>query len=242
MRGARALLIPMLDFALPDNIDQLDCALRNFDRFDWWLLTSQNAVQFAFARAAAIGLDLGAATRKLQVAAVGENTAAAARECGVSVQVVATTHTGAALTQELRQHVKAKRVLLLRSDLADESLPGGLRGCGAEVTEAVAYCTVAAAGRQQLNRVDWEKVDAAVFFSPSALNYFQDTLGAANAHERCDRVLFAAAGPTTAAAVRKAGYPLLVQASDTSNGAVILALEEYWCGSRRAEQRGMVRL
>jgi len=241
-RGARTLPIAMLDFALPDDTESLDTALRSFDRFDWWLLTSRNTVLFAAARAAAMGLDLRERTVRLRVAAVGETTAQCARAHGISVQVVATKHTGAALAEELGEHVRAKRVLLLRSDLADGSLPGALRAHGAVVSEAVAYCTVPAGEREDLKQVDWSRLDGAIFFSPSALKYFEETLGTVRAHEVCGSILLAAAGPTTAKAVREAGFRLIIQANDSSTSAVIQALEEYWSNTRAADERGMARI
>src|SRR5271170_7430849 len=44
--GAEVLLLPMVAFAPPEDWNPVDAILRNWERFDWVLFTSQNAVRF----------------------------------------------------------------------------------------------------------------------------------------------------------------------------------------------------
>jgi uroporphyrinogen-III synthase len=223
----------MVRFALPEDTAELDGTLRRIGEYDWWLLTSQNAVQFAAKRAAALGIELAKTAGSVNIAAVGSATAAAAERYGLRTSCIAKTHSEG-LAQELAEKVCGKRVVLLRSELADESMPAVLREHGAEVTEAVAYRVLPPEEREQrkLREMNWQRVDAAIFFSPSALKAFVDAIGTSRVHELCDEIIFVAIGPTTAGAIRERGFPRKVQAEDTTNEAAVNALEVYL---RRAE-------
>lgn len=228
-RGARTVLIPMMRFALPEDTTEMDNAIRGLAQFDWWLLTSQNAVRFAAQRAAALDIELGELGANVKIAAVGPATAAAAETHRVRVDYVAKTHSGAALASELAEKVRGMRVLLLRSELADDSTPALLRELGGDVAEVVGYRVLPPEEqeRQKLRAMNWAEVDAGMFFSPAALRLFCECLNP-RTRELCDGMTFVAIGATTARAIRAAGFPRLVQAEDTSGTAAVDALEEYW--------------
>ncbi len=202
-RGARALVVPMVRFALPEDTAGLDGALQNVAKFDWWLLTSQNAAQFAGKRATALGIELATVVSGVKIAAVGPATAEAAEKSGLRVNYVARTHSGASLADELGGKVKGKRVLLIRSELADDSTPVLLRESGADVACVVGYRVLGPdeKAQRELRAIDWTEVDAAMFFSPSALRFFREGLGS-KVHALCDDMVFVAIGPTTERAIR----------------------------------------
>ncbi len=80
--GAEPVEVPVLEIRPPGSFEPLDAALRQFDGYDWLILTSANAARALAERAAALGVELGQPAR-LKVAAVGEATAAAVRKAGV---------------------------------------------------------------------------------------------------------------------------------------------------------------
>ena len=81
--GATVLEIPFIEIRKSRSSKPLDTALRNLDSYDWLILTSANTVHAFADRAASLGLSL-AATSHLKVAAVGEATASAARNAGLT--------------------------------------------------------------------------------------------------------------------------------------------------------------
>lgn len=228
MRGARPILCPMLRFALPEDTSALDAALRNLSHFDWWLLTSQNAVDFAAQRCAQLSVNLADAIRNLRVAAVGPATAEAARKAGLRVDVVAREHIGLKLADELGAELRGKKVLLLRSDLADSKLPVRLRELGADVFEVVAYRTLPPGEEesQHLRSVPWNQVDAALLFSPSAIRHFAAIAGLPLLQREARHVLFVAIGPVTLDAMRELGIARTAQAPDASVSAILDTLEQ----------------
>jgi uroporphyrinogen-III synthase len=100
--------------------------------FDWVVVTSATGV---------------AALPSLPVesrwAAVGEATAAALAERGVTASVVPIASNGASIAAAIPD-VAGRRVLLARADAAADDLPRVLRERGAEVVELIVYRTVAA--------------------------------------------------------------------------------------------------
>ena len=227
-RGAKPIAVPMLRFELPEETSTLDAELRRLARFDWWLLTSQNAVAFAVRRGAQIGVNVAEAARRVRVIAVGPATAEAAREAGIRVERVAREHLGVKLAEEFADELRGEKVLLLRSDLADSRLPAKLRGIGAHVSDVVAYRTLPP-GREELqalSEICWKEVAAALFFSPSAARHFAGGVGLPVLRREAKHLLLVAIGPVTLEAVRELGLERTAQARDASVAAIVGALEE----------------
>jgi uroporphyrinogen III methyltransferase / synthase len=228
--GAVAVVLPMVAFAAPDNVAALDEAIRGAGRFDWMLLTSQNALRALQERCEILGVGLAAALDGILIAAVGPATAETAKSMGLEVEFVAVTHRGVELAEELGEKVEGKHVFLPRSDRANPELVGKLKELGAEVTDVVAYKTVRPddAGLEKVRKMVGDGADAVLFFSPSSVHHFRDVLGDENFDEFSRRAVFAAIGPVTESALHKANVKRVVLARDTTVEAVLAALNEYF--------------
>jgi uroporphyrinogen III methyltransferase/synthase len=236
-RGAQVLAAPLLRFALPEDLVPADSVLKTLGEFDWWLITSQHAVEFAALRTHALGISLAKATRGIRVGVVGTATEKAAREAGIAVEYVARHQSAAGLAAELGAQVAGRRVLLLRSNLADASLPVLLASRRAEVTDVVSYRTLPPDEdeKKRLAAIAWESVNAAVLFSPSSIRHLAETIGADKMKQVCTSALAVAVGPTTAEAARRQGFDRCVQAEDPSPGAIANALQE-WFAHRQSQK------
>jgi uroporphyrinogen-III synthase len=237
--GAEVLLLPLVEFEEAEDTGPLDFALRELESFDWLLLTSGNAARFVAMRMNALGLGTSdGAGEKPRVAAVGMKTARAAREAGLDVRYIATRQTGAGLAEELRDSVKGARVLLPRSDRAAGDAPEALRGAGANVVEVVAYRAIAAElsedAQEVLEKVKGGEVDVVSFMSGSAFGIFRERVGAEELKRIAGGAAFAAIGPATVAAMRKAGVEPRVEAAEQSAVGLALEIGEYF-RDRRAE-------
>jgi uroporphyrinogen III methyltransferase / synthase len=230
--GAEVLLLPAVEFLWPEDMSALDAAIARLADFGWILFTSQNAVRFFAKRLKADAEPGGAAVSvaKLRAAAVGAATAEAARAEGFHVDYVAKNHTGEALARELESELRGKRVLLPRSDGADDRLPIALREAGAEVSEVVAYRTTApkAPDPGALERVRSGEMDAIILASPSAFHNLCSWIPMAELAALSRRVQFAAIGPTTARALREAGAWVGIEATDASAAALADAIGNYY--------------
>jgi uroporphyrinogen-III synthase len=233
--GAEVLLCPSLSFAPPDDTAPLDAAIRSLYNFDWLVLTSQNAARFFCARCRELGIDPAAlAGAPPRVAAVGPATAEAARMEGLVVRHMAALHTGDALTEELGEQLIGKKVLLPRSDRAGPDLPAALRRLDARVTEVVAYRTLApaATASEVLEKLLRGEADVAAFASPSAFLSFAEQIGVDSLRRISARLLLAAIGPVTAAAIRDAGFSVAVEASESTAAGLAAAIASFF--SQRA--------
>jgi uroporphyrinogen-III synthase len=102
--GATPVEVPVIEIQPPEDLAPLDKAIRKLDTYDWLILTSANTVRAVAERSAAIGVafDQGAFPR---VAAVGEATATAARDTGLSVALVPENYVAESLVESfLRRH------------------------------------------------------------------------------------------------------------------------------------------
>jgi uroporphyrinogen III methyltransferase/synthase len=221
--GAEAVLAPLNRLAPPEDPTALDAALDRLAHYDAVVFTSANAVRFTARRAAERGIAL--ALESVRVICVGPATAAAALESGLPVHRVPPARYDAetVLAQLLDEgHVRGRRFLVPRSDLARDVLPDGLRAAGAEVDAVVAYRNAPA----EVDR-DWlrgellsGRLDVLTFASPSAARRFCELLDDA-ARSAASRCTVAAIGPVTARALAAAGLPAQVVAQSATAAGLV---------------------
>ena len=239
--GAMVRQLPLISFAPPENCDGLDAVLYGLGDFDWILFTSANAVQAVERRGEQIGRDLSAIARLPFAAAVGPATSASAEAAGFSVEFVAADHSGAGLARELGSELRGKKVLLPRSDRANEDMPAALRRCGAIVTEVVAYRNLppSPGDRNKLNDSLTGGVDGILFYSPSAVQNFMELVGRERLATLQGRAVMVAIGPTTAHALSAAGIQRIARAADTTTKAIIEALEGHLARTKKRPEVGV---
>jgi uroporphyrinogen III methyltransferase/synthase len=243
LRGAIAVVLPLVAFADPENFAPLDAAIVEIQRFDWIIFTSAQAVRAVVKRSEDLKRSLNKAGCKLRIASVGPVTAEAARQAGLPVEYVAGTHSGAALAEELGRRLCEAKVFLPRSDRANPDLPRALKRYGAKVTEVIAYRTLRPTDVEQRNlgRIAEGTADAVLFFSPSAVQHFAELFGGEQLRALQDKLAITAVGPVTANALREAGVGRTVLARDTTAAAVVEALEEHFAGTVKQAPAGAKR-
>ncbi|WP_135663835.1 uroporphyrinogen-III synthase [Halorhabdus rudnickae] len=107
------------------------------------------------------------------VCAIGEPTAAALREHGISVDVVPETFSSTGLVDALGDSVDGSRVEIARSDHGSDVLPEGLWDAGAYVHETVLYRLVRPDDAGESVRLAAEgDLDAALFTSSLTVEHF----------------------------------------------------------------------
>jgi uroporphyrinogen III methyltransferase/synthase len=224
--GAEVILLPAVAFESPLDSGPLDRALGELSAFDWVLFTSQNAVRFVSSRLEQIGLE------KIvqRVAALGPATAEAAREQGFSVDYVAASHTAHGLANELQASLKGCRVFLPCSDRGDRQIGNDLRDVGAQVTDVIAYRTVApeAPDHTILESIRGGKVDVIIFASPSAFHNLAGFLGVSHLVKLAESVQYAAIGPTTARSMRESGVRVHIEAEEASAVGLADAIVKHY--------------
>lgn len=260
MFGATVQVIelPCVEFREPEDSSALDGAIRSVESFAWILFTSQNATRYFARRMRALGV----APEKLKaqgpsIAAIGPATAEAAAAEGFTVEFVPRPGTGRDFASSFRESVRAAagmkaknpiaaflrniagmKILVPRSDLAfrDRGTSDwleSLQEAGAGVTCVEAYQTRAPENlRERLTEVLLTGADCFVFSSPSAFDNFAHAAGADNAKRLAHDFVFAAIGPTTAAAIRSSGFECAIESTEPDVKLLAEAIAGYLKGIR----------
>ena len=241
-KGAEVVPLPLLRIAAPQDFAPLDAALRELTNFDSLIFTSQNAVAAVAARLAALqdskeipasvipsaARNLSFPSRSLHIAAVGKATAEAAQLAGFGVTYVGQGGTAAELVHEFADHLRDKRVLLPRSDRAAAALVAQLRDLGTQVTEVIAYRTIAVASVDRNTRESVSSADAILFFSPSAVNAFLALIKSGVLSSLRTDTAVGAIGPVTRFALREAGLRCDFEAPEPSVNGIVAAFTAHF--------------
>ena len=196
---------PLITIADPEDWYPLDAAVDRIGSFSLVVLTSRYAVAALLERLLARGAD----ARRLahaRLAAIGRSTAAALRDRGLRAEIVAREeHTDGLLAALCEAGpIAGEHVLLPRSQMADDTLPGALRAAGADVTAVTAYRNLPTLDPVP---VDLASLDVVLFTSPSTVEAFKSLYGT----QLPAALTLWCRGPRTHHAVRKAfgrGDPL----------------------------------
>jgi uroporphyrinogen-III synthase len=239
--GAMPSVLPLVAFAAPEDYAPLDAALDQLEEFDWIIFTSENAVRAVVKRAGVRGNLRNVAGRRSRAAAVGPTTATAAERAGFFVDYQAKSHSGGALAEELGERLRGQTIFLPRSDRANPDLPQLLKHFGAKVTEVVAYRTVTPVNldQEKIAAILHGHFDAILFFSPTAVEHFAETVGTAALATLQQQIAMTAVGPITAAALRHAGVETMLISSDTTANAVLVALQAHFAARLRVSTAGV---
>ena len=207
----KALLRP-LDIALTEYqaISVSYLAFEPAGKFDYYLITSQNAVRSLLAHTT--GCNDPEILLSKSAFCVGKKTAALLEHIGI--RVVHFEESAAALGHYLVHHHAQSSFLFLCGDMRREELPGILNEKGISYREVHVYETA-------LNAVSFETdYDAYLFFSPSAVKSYLMK----NSHNSGTAYCI---GPTTAAAARNAGLSVHVADSPTVEAVLNLLVQKH---------------
>jgi uroporphyrinogen III methyltransferase / synthase len=232
--GAEVIEAPMLRIEPPEDWGPLDDACANVGRFSWIVFSSTNAVDAFFERLLRGAQDVRALGR-VKLCCVGVTTAERLAERGLKADVVPGEYRGEALVDALADAggLSGAHVLLPHADIAREVIAAELRRHGAEVTEVVAYRTVATdaerEGDPDIYRMLLErKLDVVTFTSPSAVRNLVRVLGAEPAADLLRTTTVASIGPVTAEALSQCDIQTTVMPEKYTVPALVGAIVKYF--------------
>ncbi|HEU0219549.1 MAG TPA: uroporphyrinogen-III synthase [Gallionella sp.] len=184
--GGIPLLFPLLDIAPPQDSQTLHEQVSRLAQFDLAIFISPNAVQYGMAAIRSAGVLPPA----LKIAAVGQGSAKALRELGITGVIVPVERfdsEGLLALPEL-QNVAGWRVLIFRGDGGRELLGDTLRARGATV-EYVA-CYRRSKPQQDIAALLEAAPDVLTVTSSEALDHLWQMLGDARRDRVCGLPLF----------------------------------------------------
>jgi uroporphyrinogen-III synthase/uroporphyrinogen III methyltransferase/synthase len=222
--GAEPVEVPVLEIRQPASFEPLDDALRQLNQYDWLILTSANTVRALVERAAELGLAL-ATTAPKRVAAIGDATAAAARQAGFEVALVPDSYVAESLVEKLALRTAGQRVLVARAAIARDVIPDALRAAGALVDVVDAYRNVMpeAAPARLLQALE-QGIDAATFTSSSSVTHLAEAARAAGLAFPFAGVRAASIGPITSHTLLDLGWKPAVEATISDIPGLIAAV------------------
>lgn len=222
--GAQVVSLPLLELCPPDDPRPLRAAAEHMQRYTWVVFASPSAVQALFEAARVAGSVEH--LYRAKIAAVGPKTAAAARQYGLNVVVLAEVATGDGLAQTLSPHLTGDdQVLLPAAQEGRRELEDALRAAGHRVTRVAAYQSVRAeVSDGAMAALEGAPPNVALFASPRTAEAFVEVAGdRAQALLRAARIV--AIGPTTEHALEHLGLEVHAVAEEpTSIGLVEAAV------------------
>lgn len=227
--GALPVATPAIQILPPENPAPLRDAAEQLDTFQWCVFTSSNAVRALLAER-----DETPWPTSVQIAAVGNATARALTDAGLTVQFQPSTAVAEALARELPV-ASGHRVLWPHGNLAKQELAAALSARGAAVDAVLAYRTVSdIALLGVVDALRDGRVDAITFTSASTVRHVVDGLGAAGVRldklPEAERPLIVCIGPVSAAAARECGLPVDGIADPSDDDGLVAALIRSFTG------------
>jgi uroporphyrinogen III methyltransferase/synthase len=224
----------MISIAPPADWGPLDDVCRRGGEFDWIVFSSAHAVDAFVGRLMASPLDLRS-LKGAKLCAVGPATGERLARHGLKVDLVPDESRAEAVVRAIVDEgtVAGKTVLLPRADIGREVIGDELRKRGADVTEVVAYRTVALdferAGGPDIYRMLLDHaIDVVTFTSPSAVRNFVELLGEEPAADLLQRTVVASIGPVTAQAATEYNIHSTVVPTHYTIPALVDAIRSYF--------------
>ena len=232
--GADAIEAPMIRILPPDDDGPLEEACARAGDFDWIVFSSANAVD-AFMEQLLAGPGDLRALGGVKLCGVGPATADSLADYGLKVDLTPAEYRAEAVLRALSDggDVRGLKFLLPHADIGRELLAEELRRQGAEVTEVIAYRTVAVEadreGEPDIYRMLLEhSVDVVTFTSASAVRNFVRILGAEPAADLLAGTVVACIGPVTADAALQSNIKTTIQPAIYTIPALVDAIAGYF--------------
>jgi uroporphyrinogen III methyltransferase / synthase len=225
--GAEAIEAPMIRILPPEDEAPLNDACARAGEFDWIVFSSANAVDVFLDHLLDGPWDLRI-LNGVKLCVVGPGTGERLTRRGLKVDLMPSEHRAEAVVRAMAEAggVAGSKVLLPHADIGREHIADELRKQGADVTEVIAYRTVAVEperdGEPDVYRMLLERrIDVVTFTSASAVRAFVRLLGAEPAADLLGTTVVASIGPVTAEAAAQCQIAsAIVPASHTVTGLV----------------------
>jgi uroporphyrinogen III methyltransferase/synthase len=228
-QGAETICIPTIEIAAPDDLQPLDQAIAEINRFDGLILTSANGVDAFFKRLAEKQLDLRCLAG-LQLIAVGPKTAEAIARFGLRPDLVPKRYQAEGVLEELlAQGVAGKRFLYPRAKVVRPLIVDTLQQAGAQIVAPVAYQTIRPTGKEDMiqHLLSESELDGICFSSPSTFENLLEIFGD-ELKELQGRAEFFSIGAITSQAIRKHGFEVALEPEKSTLDDLVAAMIEYY--------------
>jgi uroporphyrinogen III methyltransferase/synthase len=235
MMGAEAIEAPMIRVVPPEDFGPLDDACARAGSFDWIVFPSANAVESFMRRLMAGPRDLRS-LGDVKLCTVGPTTGERLGRYGLKVDLMPAEYRAEGVLRAFADvvgEVRGLKILLPHADIGREIVADELRKQGANVTDVVAYRTIAVEaereGEPDIYRMLLDhRIDVVTFTSASAVNGFVRLLGPEPAADLLSGTVVASIGPVTAEAASQFHIKTTVIPATYTIPALVDAIVEYF--------------
>lgn len=197
--GGTPLEVPLIQFSLPDNKEEVAAELEEAAaHYDWLVFTSVNGVNHFF--------ELHTKPLKNKIAAVGSKTKEALAKRGYETKLVPSSYSAENLVQEISSKLDPDRdsLALIQGNLARAVLREELLRLGYNVKRITVYENKPISLTDEaIEAVVQQGLDLLTFTSPSTVHNFKKAFGLLD-------IPVAVIGPITEQAAREAGFTVAV--------------------------------
>ncbi len=215
--GANVLEAPTIDIQPITDWSQVDDAVDRIASFNWLVLTSAQAVHALFDRLRARQLDTRALTGP-GIAVVGDQTAQALQQFGITPDLIPQQFNSDALANELlaSENLADQNILMFRADIAPITLPEKLKKHGANISDVTIYrnIKILTLPKHIIEHLKTDRIDWLTFTSSSTFcNFVELTTNSGVNADTLDAIKIASIGPKTSASIQKQGLSVTIEAS-----------------------------
>ncbi len=222
--GGTPLLVPLLEFTLPDHMEDVQQRFEELLTYDWIILTSQNGVDFFFKL-------LGNPPSKLpKIAVIGSKTEIALKRHGYKADFVPAQFVAEGFVAEFNTLLDpGARVLLAKGNLARAVIAEAINEAGAICDEVIIYHTVLprSSEKKLVQLIKNHEIDIMTFTSSSTVNHFTQIMKSHELDTYIDRIIIACIGPIAAKTAEKHGLSVDVCPDVYTTDAMIAELIRF---------------
>jgi len=226
-QGGNVMQYPSIELVSLVRQSSFETQISHLSEFEWVFFTSANGVEFVFEHLSSLGKDARVFGAN-KIAAIGVRTADKLRQYGINADFVPAHFTTAALGSEFKStfQIAGKKVLLLRSAIANNDLDEGLVASGAQLVRIDVYTAkpVAFDPKRLIDQVCRQRDIWISFTSASTVDAFFSSIGGDAIK---NRVKILSIGPVTSEQVRRHGLDVDLEAKEHTTASMVETLCEY---------------
>jgi uroporphyrinogen-III synthase len=226
--GAMMIYFPTIKLQHISDSIELNQSLDKFEKYDWIVFTSSNAVESFFAIAKQRNLDLS----RVKVATVGSETTKCCEEYNLEVSLVPAEFSAIGLLKEFsKMNMLGKKIFIPCSSLSRKVLSVVLVELGADVTSVPTYEVLENelnSIRKELEQIQNKRPDIFVFTSPSSFRNYLSLLKVEDAESYFNNAVICSIGKTTEAAISEYGINVNIVPELFSLRGVEEAIKKYF--------------
>jgi uroporphyrinogen III methyltransferase/synthase len=226
--GGEVLEFPTIRIEPPLDIQPIQNAIKQLQKYNWIIFTSVNGVESFFEQLHTANRDARCFS-SAKVCAIGPATAGRLQKFGITADLIPPRFVAESIVETLSEidDLAGKRILLARGDIARAGLPQSLKKLGAAVDEIIAYRTIADDSSTDgiTDAIKQDSIDWITFTSSSTVRNFFKRIDAKLLSGK--KLRLASIGPITSDTIKEVGLSVDVEAEEyTIIGLVNAVCEE----------------